>query len=268
MVTTSLTLLSCSSSIAPSPDGAAKLREGRFQIRQFSAAHRAIGGMLRFLRRGIANQAFGNLIPCQVMSEMLIHRPCSSPILTACTARNRWVLTVPSFIPVTAAISSRSMSSTNRRRKTVRCRSDRLAAALQMASTCSRGECDCLGRLVLVRDPIADVIYIHVGPQLTPPESEAVICLMIPNQVRGNVHQPRREAGASSKLITGFVSPHKAILGEVFRGFPIPKRRQKKPENPRPMLPDQRIEILESSGARPLGHRRRLGQKTSLHPHV
>jgi len=59
---------------------------------------------------------------------------------------------------------------------------------------------------------------------LAPPELEAVTGLMIPNQIRGDVHQPRCETGASPELITAFVGPHETILNQVFGSFPIAER--------------------------------------------
>src|SRR6185295_6860852 len=129
----------------PVPNRAAKLRERRFQARDFAAARWALRDMVGFLPRDVANQTFRHLISCQV----LIYLPCSSPSLSDCTARKRCVLTVPSFIPVTAAISKRSMSSTNRSRKTVRCRSDNLPAAFQIVSTCSFARASASGDLCL-----------------------------------------------------------------------------------------------------------------------
>src|SRR5260370_6823539 len=68
---------------------------------------------------------------------MLFHSVLPMRARTDCSARNRCTFTVPSFIPVAAAISSRSMSSTNRSKKTVRCLAGKLSDAFQTARSCS-----------------------------------------------------------------------------------------------------------------------------------
>src|SRR5579862_3059823 len=124
--------------IAPLANGGAKLRERRFEAGQFRAAFRALTRVLIFLRRSVANEALRNLIRRKVSIHALSSRLFSpNPTRTDWSARNRCVFTVPSFIPVTATISRMSMSSTNRSRKTVRWRSDKLAATFQMPATCS-----------------------------------------------------------------------------------------------------------------------------------
>jgi hypothetical protein len=90
---------------------------------------------------------------------------------------------------------------------------------------------------------------------------------VIPNQVRGDVHQPRSNGGTSSELIASLERSDEAILCKVFRNFFVPERREKEPEDPRPMLLDQRIEILDSFRARDI-HRCRFMHETSVHPHV
>ena len=75
-----------------------------------------------------ADQALGDLFRRQVRHGNLLM--CSR---TVCSARNRCFLTVPSFMLSTSAISSRSMSSTNRNKKTARCFWESLSLAAHIA---------------------------------------------------------------------------------------------------------------------------------------
>jgi hypothetical protein len=67
-----------------------------------------------------------------------IHRLPPNSALTRATARDRCAFTVPSLRLVVCAISARSISSTCRSRKTVRCRSLNPFTACHTRSTCSR----------------------------------------------------------------------------------------------------------------------------------
>ncbi len=79
--------------------------------------------MLCDRRRAIASHPRRYLFPAQ----MLTHFATFS--LTGFSARNKWTLTVPSLKPMAPAISNKSISSTKRKRNTVRWRSGTLAEA-------------------------------------------------------------------------------------------------------------------------------------------
>ena len=119
--------------IAPASDRSPEMRERCGELRYFALARRTILGVLAFFKTGVTDEVHGN----SLLGQMFAHCFPSSLARTAWSARKRCALTVPSFIPVISAISRRSISSTNRSRNTVRCRAGRLAAAVQIACTCS-----------------------------------------------------------------------------------------------------------------------------------
>ena len=81
-----------------------------------------------------------------VFGQMLVHRTVPTRFRIARTARKRCTFTALQVSPVALAMSAISMSSTNRRRKTVFCLADRLSVASQTARTCSRmsARCSCV----------------------------------------------------------------------------------------------------------------------------
>src|SRR6185369_11985724 len=104
--------------IAPVPYCSAKMRERCCETGDFRLARRALLGVLALFKTDVTDE----IHEYSLLGQMIVHLVPSSLARTDWSARKRWVLTVPSFIPVTSAISRRSMSSTNRSRNTVRCR--------------------------------------------------------------------------------------------------------------------------------------------------
>src|SRR5260370_13233966 len=94
--------------IAQVPDGSAKMRERCGELRDFCLARRTILGVLAFFKTGVTDEVHGN----SLFGQMLDYCLPSSLAPTDCSARKRWALTVPSFIPRTSPISSTSTSST------------------------------------------------------------------------------------------------------------------------------------------------------------
>src|SRR5579871_3548993 len=127
---------------APVASGSSKQRERPRKGFNLRTAGGAFACVPQSGRVAGAYQACANLLWRQVLPHFI----CSlSAARTDFSARNRCVLTVPSFIPVTAPISSRSRSSTNRSRNTVRCFPDSRPATFQILSTCCLAAAICSG---------------------------------------------------------------------------------------------------------------------------
>ena len=144
------------------------------------------------------------------------------PARTACRARNRCAFTVPSFIPVTAAISSRSMSSTKRSRKTVRCLSEnrrglpyRFALVLSPRRSSSGDRC---------RSGTQSLTSARSRSERSdaPPEFQAAACLVIANQIGGDLHQPRDWSWRRPETAREPCRPSRSIPGSGSRPIPCP----------------------------------------------
>ena len=85
--------------------------------------------MLPLNRCGLTGEPSGDL----VFRKVTDHCGSFKRFRIARTARNKWTLTAFSVRPVASAISTGFMSSTNRRTKTVRCRSERFFVASHTA---------------------------------------------------------------------------------------------------------------------------------------
>src|ERR1035441_1425664 len=116
---------------APIVHPAAELRHRAFHAIQTRPAFFALTRMALESPPALTSEPAGNVF----RREMFVHWLSPIRFRTASSARNRCAFTVPSRRPVTAAISSKSRSSTKRSRKTVRWRSDRVSTTLQIAAT-------------------------------------------------------------------------------------------------------------------------------------
>ena len=227
--------------IAPVPDRSAKMRERCGKTGNFRLARCALLGVLALFKTDVTDE----IHEYSLLGQMIVHLVPSNLARTDWSARKRWVFTVPSFIPVTSAISRRSMSSTNRSRNTVRCRAGRIAAAAQIACTCSwtrasvSGDCCRSG----IEFPISATSA--VGVQHPPPELQAAVGLVVSHQIGCDLHEPRSNAGSASKPLARLISLHKTVLRQVLGGFPVAQRSQDKSKNSRPVQPDQRIEFFQ-----------------------
>ena len=244
------------SNSAPLRGNARETRPGS----RFSPACRTSLRVASIFRTDITDEVHRDFL----LGEVITHFVPSSLARTERSARNRCAFTVPSFIPVTSAISRRSMSSTKRRRNTVRWRAggrgggpDRLYLLLDEGSR--------LRRLVPVRQGASEIRDVRAGVQHPPPELQAAAGLVIAHQVGRDLHEPCSDAGSAPKLVARLISLHEAILRQVLGGLPFPQGSQDKPEDSRPVKADQGIEILQPIRAVFARHGCQSGRPSSFH---
>jgi hypothetical protein len=152
---------------------------------------------------------------------------------------------------VAAAISSTSISSTKRNRKTVLCLSERLPVASQTACTCSLTESRGLGRSAAYPQSSrpAAVTSTAVLPRALP-ELQAAVAGVVAHQIDGDLHQPRADAGLATKAIASFICPEKAILRQRFGRVAIPQGCQREAKNPQPVEAHHGLEIVQLARTR------------------
>src|SRR5437879_11790006 len=97
--------------VAPGAHGSAKTREGQREARDLGLACRAFFRVFTFFHCAVADEVHKNSLFRKMFRKMFAHFVASSLARTERSARQRCAFTVPSFIPVTSAISRRSVPS-------------------------------------------------------------------------------------------------------------------------------------------------------------
>lgn len=158
------------------------------------------------------------------------------------------------------------MSSTKRSKKTMRCFPDNRFATFHIFSTCCFATILCSGDICRSGIQSPGVGNVQIRHQRASPEFQTSAGLVIANQIGRDLHQPGFGARIPTKPVASLVRPHEAVLCQIFGRFFIAKRRQNKPEHAWAMLFEHRLKIVERG--RTFIHRRRLGGKRSVHPHL
>ena len=103
--------------------------------------------------------------------------------------------------------------------------------------------------LLPVRKGASDIANVCTSVQRSPPELQAAVGLVVSHQIGRDLHEPRSNAGSAAKLVARLIGLYKTVLRQILGGFSVPQRSQDKPEDSRPMKPNQRIEFFQRIGA-------------------
>ena len=154
------------------------------------------------------------------------HLVLSIALRTAASARCKWLFTVPTCNPMAVAISGSSISSTNRRRKTLRCLPGRFSTASHTPRNSSLTIKEVSGESPGRAQTVGHGAYFGCGGTGRFPKLKLPGAGGIANEVGRDPRKPGGYAAVPAKLLPCLVGPQEAILGHGFRQVGIPERQQ------------------------------------------